>query len=35
MIDELIYGFNPRAIIEKFANVPPEKTSSNPNNGLV
>lgn len=29
-----MYGFNPKAIIEKFAKVPPEKTSKRERRGL-
>jgi hypothetical protein len=33
-MDALIYGFRPKAIIEKFASVPPEKTSKRERRGL-
>jgi hypothetical protein len=32
IIDALIYGLSPKAMMEKLAKVPPEKISSNPNN---
>src|SRR3989344_71599 len=34
MIEALMYGVSPKAIIEKFANVPPENTSSKESSGL-